>query len=278
MRVRDILRSEEDVPRIDLLGLLSSVLSLSTETVIIRSERELSAGEEDRLHHLLEERRRGRPMAYIAGTREFFSRSFMVDPRVLIPRPETEILVEEALRIISARAARIGPIADVGTGSGAIGITLAKESGKKITCIDISPDALQIARVNAIRLGALDLVDIVCSDLLSAFGDRGRFDLIVANLPYVSEEEWQALMPDVRLFEPKLALWGGPEGLDIYCRFIKEARRHLSQDGHILCEIGSPTQAESVSRCFHDAGLSAVTKKDLSGQDRVVVGSCRSSS
>jgi release factor glutamine methyltransferase len=278
VRVRDILRSERDVPRIDLLGLLSSVLSLSTEKVMIRSEQELTSSEEERLHHLLQERRRGRPIAYIAGTREFFSRSFMVDPRVLIPRPETEILVEEALRIISARAERIGPIADVGTGSGAIGITLATESGKRVICVDISQEALQLARVNAIRLGAIDLVDIVCSDLLSAFGDRGRFDLIVANLPYVSEEEWQALMPDVRLFEPKLALWGGPDGLDIYGRFIPEARRHLSGDGHILCEIGSTVQAESVSRFLHGVGLSAVTKKDLSGQDRVVVGSCRSSS
>lgn len=278
MRVRDILRSEEDVSRIDLLGLLSSVLSLSTEKVIIGSERELSTGEESQLHYLLEERRRGRPMAYIAGTREFYSRSFTVDPRVLIPRPETEILVEEALRIIASRAERIGPIADVGTGSGAIGITLATESGKKITCVDTSQEALQLARTNAIRHGVIDLVDIVCSDLLSAFGHRGRFDLIVANLPYVSEEEWQALMPDVRLFEPKLALWGGPDGLDIYGRFIAEARQHLSEEGHVLCEIGSTRQAESVSRFLHGVGLSAVTKKDLSGQDRVVIGSCRSSS
>ncbi|HAR96761.1 MAG TPA: peptide chain release factor N(5)-glutamine methyltransferase [Deltaproteobacteria bacterium] len=278
MRVRDILRSEEDVPRIDLLGVLSSVLSLSTEKVIIQSERELSGDEENQLHYLLEERRRRRPMAHLTGTKEFFSRSFMVDQRVLIPRPETEILVEEALRIIRARSERIGPIADVGTGSGAIGITLAKESGKRVTCVDISQEALQLARVNAIRLEAIGLVNIVCSDLLSGFGDRARFDLIVANLPYVSEEEWQALMPDVRLFEPRLALWGGTDGLDIYRRFIAEAKGHLSKDGHILCEIGSPGQAEALSILFNGMGLSAATIEDLSGRERVVVGSCKSSS
>jgi release factor glutamine methyltransferase len=276
VRVQDILRGERDVERIDLLALLSSALSLSTEKLMIQAERELSSGEEGRLRHLLHERRRGRPTAYITGTKEFYSRGFRVDPRSLIPRPETEILVEEALQIISDHPGKIRRIVDVGTGSGAIGITLAKESGKKVICADISRDALQLAKVNVMKLGALDLVDLVCSDLLSGFGNGGQFDLIVANLPYVSEDEWPDLMPDVRLFEPKLALWGGSDGLEIYRKLVFQARHYLSGDGYLLCEIGGLAQAEAISILLNEMGLSSAIKRDLSGRDRVVIGSCKS--
>jgi release factor glutamine methyltransferase len=276
VRVRDILRSERDVERVDLLGMLSSALSLSKEQLMIRPEHELQSDEEKRLYHLLEQRRRGRPLAYITGEREFFSRSFVVDERVLIPRPETETLVEEALRIISSYPEKGRRIVDVGTGSGAIGITLAKETGENVLCLDISPDALDVARTNALRLGATDIVDLVCCDLLSALADRSRFDLIVANLPYISAYEWPGLMPDVRLFEPKLALWGGGNGLDLYCRLITEMGRYLSNEGHMLCEIGGLEQAEALSELLRGIGLSVQTKKDLAGRDRVVVGSCKS--
>lgn len=276
MRVRDILRSESDIERIDLVGLLSSVLSISAEKLMIQSERELQPNEEQRLYFLLEERRQGRPMAYITGKKEFFSQNFLVDQRVLIPRPETETLTEEALRIISAFPKKTWRIVDVGTGSGAVGITLARETGNTVTCLDISYDALQVARANASRLGAVDLVDLVCSDLFSGVGNRARFDLIVANLPYVSADEWPVLMPDVRLFEPKLALWGGGDGLDIYSRLISDLTQHLSDEGHVLCEIGGGEQAQAVSGLLQRIGLTALTKKDLAGRDRVVVGSCRS--
>lgn len=277
MRVRDILRSERDVERVDLLGMLSSALSLSKEQLMIRPEHELQSDEEKRLYHLLEQRRRGRPLAYITGEREFFSRSFVVDERVLIPRPETETLVEEALRIISSYPEKGRRIVDVGTGSGAIGITLAKETGENVLCLDISPDALDVARTNALRLGATDIVDLVCCDLLSALADRSRFDLIVANLPYISAYEWPGLMRDVRLFEPKLALWGGGNGLDLYCCLITEMGHYLSNEGHMLCEIGGLEQAEALSELLQGIGLSVQTKKDLAGRDRVVVGSCKSS-
>lgn len=276
MRVRDILKNERDITKTDLFGLLSSALCLSKEQLMVRPEHELQADQENRLECLLEERRRGRPLAYITGEREFFSRSFVVDHQVLIPRPETETLVEEALCIISSRPERGRRMLDIGTGSGAIGITLAKETGKHVTCLDISPDALDVARANALRLGAIDLIDLVCCDLLSGFADRARFDVIVANLPYISAEEWPALMPDVRLFEPQLALWGGGNGLDVYSRLVPEIRGHLSFDGHILCEIGSSEQAEVLSELFRGIGLSVRTKKDLAGRDRVVVGSCKS--
>lgn len=277
MRVRDILRSERDVEIFDLLGLLSSTLSLSTERLLIESEHELQLNEEERLHDLLRLRRQGRPMAYIVGEKEFFSRSFVVDSRVLIPRPETETLAEEALRIISTLPEKAWHIVDIGTGSGVVGITLARETGHRVMCLDISKDALQVTKLNANRLGVDDLVDIVCSDLFCGLGNGARFDLIAANLPYVSAEEWPALMPDVRLFEPKLALWGGRDGLEIYCRLISEARQHLSDEGHLLCEIGGTEQARAISELLQGAGLSVQTRKDLAGRDRVVVGSCRSS-
>lgn len=276
MRVRDILRSERDLQRIDLLGLLSSALSLSVEKVITQGEHELHAEEEERLQMLLEERRRGRPVAYISGKKEFFSQDFTVDHRVLIPRPETETLVEEALRIMPRLPTRPWRVLDVGTGSGAVGITLARLTGAFATCLDISPDALEVAKINTRRLAVEHLVDLVCSDLLSALGKGAQFDLIVANLPYIAVHEWMTLMPDVRLFEPKLALLGGGDGLDVYRRLIAGVRAHLSEEGHLLCEIGGPKQAQAMSGLLGEIGLFVQTKNDLAGRERVVVGSCRS--
>lgn len=278
MRVRDILRSEKGVSRIDLLGLLSTVLSLSTEKLITQTEKELRRCEEERFSCLLEERRQGRPMAYITGEKEFFSRSFTVDRRVLIPRPETEMLVEECLRIFSALPEKAWRMIDVGTGSGAIAISVARETGKNVTCVDISRNALEVAKVNASIHQVSDLLDFVCSDLFSAFGREGTFDLITANLPYVSEDEWSTLIPDVRFFEPKLALWAGKDGMDSYLRLIPEVGKHLAHGGHVLCEIGSREQAEVLSELLRGVGLAVRTEKDLAGRDRMVVGSCKSSS
>jgi release factor glutamine methyltransferase len=276
VRVRDILRGERDVEKIDVLSLLSSVLSLPVEKILTGSEQELQPGEEKHIHLLLSQRRQGKPIAYLTGKKEFFSLNFLVDSRVLIPRPETEILVEEALRVLRGVPDTVCPIVDVGTGSGAIGITLARETGLRVTCLDISPGALRVAKTNATRLGVADRVDFVCSDLFSGLGQGARFELIVANLPYVSADEWSTLMPDVRFFEPKLALWGGKDGIEIYSRLISEAGKYISSEGHILCEIGGREQAELVSGLLHDAGFSVKTRTDLSGRDRVVVGSCRS--
>jgi release factor glutamine methyltransferase len=277
VRVRDILRSERDVETIDLLGLLSSVLSLTTERLLIEPEQELQSHEEDHLRLLLKQRRKGRPMAYITGRKEFFSQSFVVDPRVLIPRPETELLVEEALRIISSAPEKPWRIADMGTGSGAVGITLARELGYPVTCLDISEDALRVAKMNAERLAPAQWIHLVCSDLFSGVGSGVQFDLITANLPYVAMDEWQSLMRDVRRFEPKLALMGGEDGLEIYRRLVLEVGEHLSGEGHILCEIGGAKQARVLSALLAQMGLSVQTITDLAGRDRVVVGLCKSS-
>ena len=174
------------------------------------------------------------PIQYIVGEQEFFGLKFRVTPDVLIPRPETEHLVEAAL----ARAdhdPRVR-IADVGTGSGAIAVTLAHAlPNALVIALDISPAALGLARENALRFGVADRIEFVASDLLAGI-EGGDFDLIVSNPPYVAENERLELQ--VRAFEPRLALYAGPEGLEIYQRLIPQARAAIKPGGWLLMEIG----------------------------------------
>jgi release factor glutamine methyltransferase len=174
------------------------------------------------------------PIQYITGEQEFFGLKFRVTPDVLIPRPETEHLVEAALARTD-HGSRIR-IADVGTGSGAIAISLAHSLMKiQVTALDISPAALSLARENALRLGVAERIEFVISDLLGGIGSAD-FDLIVSNPPYVAEGEW--LEPQVSAFEPRSALYAGPEGLEIYRRLIPQAQAALRPGGWLLMEIG----------------------------------------
>ena len=235
MRIREMLRQEKDVPRIELVAIIASALSTNTERVYMNLGMELPPEACERISESLAQRKTGKPLAYIAGRREFFSEEFFVDERVLVPRPETELLVEEALRTIvgktSARAL------DMGTGSGIIGIVLARHGAHDVTCVDISHEALLVARKNAERLGVGERITHVCSDLFGAIRQGQRFDLITANLPYVSRPEWEGLMRDVR-FEPYVALVGGARGTEVYERFIPASACYLREGGTVLCEVG----------------------------------------
>jgi release factor glutamine methyltransferase len=177
----------------------------------------------------LHQRLSGLPTQYITGTQEFYGRDFRVTPDVLIPRPETEHLIEIALRIPSET------VLDVGTGSGSIAVTLALETEARVTASDISSAALQIAQPNARTLKAL--VDFLQCDLGSALRNES-FDLVVSNPPYVPETDRATLQPEVRDHEPALALFAGPEGLDIYRRLIPEAARLLKPGGRLILELG----------------------------------------
>lgn len=208
------------------------------------------------------------PMAYIRGTQEFYGREFLVGPGVLIPRPETELVVDAARTAIAGRP---GPrVADVGTGSGCLAITLALEiPGARVVATDVSPDALHIARGNAATHGVATRVRFVETTYLA--GVRGPFDVVVSNPPYVRETEGPALPPEVRDYEPQDALFGGADGLRDLRAVTDAAERTLAAGGVLAMEFGLG-QAEAVRDLVEAAGLvDAEVRHDLQGLPRVVV-------
>lgn len=209
----------------------------------------------------LHQRMNGKPSQYIIHQQEFFGRFFRVEPGVLIPRPETELLVEAVLK-----ESQDGRTVDVGTGSGAIAITLALEGGGTVFATDVSDAALGQARANANRLGAV--VQFVCTDLLGGFAE-GSLECVVSNPPYVPERDRDALSREVREWEPSIALFGGPDGLDVYRRLVPQAQRVLKPGGLLAVEIGAG-QSEAVQALL--AGWTGVNvHPDLAGIPRVVL-------
>ena len=203
----------------------------------------------------------GKPTQYITGRQEFYGREFRVTPDVLIPRPETEHVIEAALKT-GART-----ILDIGTGSGAIAVTLAIETGARVIATDISTRALKVAQENAARLGAA--VEFAACDLASAL--RGRFDLIVSNPPYVPSTE--ALPREVRDFEPEVALYAGEDGLRVYRRLIPEASRLLNPGGWLVMELAY-NSADAVRAILEQWSDVRVTH-DLAGLPRVIAARAR---
>jgi release factor glutamine methyltransferase len=211
----------------------------------------------------LHERMQGKPTQYITGRQEFFGREFRVTPDVLIPRPETEHLIEAALGL-SRNAATI---LDVGTGSGAIAVTLASELPEaRVVATDISEAALRVAASNAQSLGA-QVVFVAC-DLASAIS--GSFDLIVSNPPYIPRDDAPTIQREVRDFEPEVALYGGADGLEIYHRLTPEAARLLKPGGWLMMELGH--NSSEVVRTMFDARWTEIELiADLAGWPRVIV-------
>jgi release factor glutamine methyltransferase len=250
-------------PRLNAEVLLSHVLSVDKAYLYTHDEREISGEEEQRLENAVYDRVSGVPVQYIVGRQEFFGRYFAVNPTVLIPRPETELLVE---RVIGFRPAAGSRIVDVGTGSGCIGITLALELPEaRITLTDVSFEALQTARANAASLGAK--VEVVCMDLLEAAS--GSFDFIVSNPPYVSRAETSRLQREVREHEPHVALFAADDGLSAYRQLIPSAQRLLRPGGYLLMEIGFGLE-ERVLSLFEEGWERLPTGADLQGIPRVV--------
>lgn len=271
MTIRDALRQSTQrfelhgvsSPRLNAEVLLSHVLSVDKAYLYTHDEREISGEEEQRLENAVYDRVSGVPVQYIVGRQEFFGRYFAVNPTVLIPRPETELLVE---RVIGFRPAAGSRIVDVGTGSGCIGITLALELPEaRITLTDVSFEALQTARANAASLGAK--VEVVCMDLLEAAS--GSFDFIVSNPPYVSRAETSRLQREVREHEPHVALFAADDGLSAYRQLIPSAQRLLRPGGYLLMEIGFGLE-ERVLSLFEEGWERLPTGADLQGIPRVV--------
>jgi release factor glutamine methyltransferase len=263
-------------PRFEAELLLAHALKVDRMRVIIEPTRALDDGELARYRDLIRRRRAGEPVAYIRGQKEFYGRVFHIDKRVLVPRPDTEILVETALRRTTA-CSMGGRYLDLCTGSGCVAVSLARErSTSKVFAVDLSAEALAVAVDNAVRLGSVFQMVFLQGDLfepLAAFSDL-RFELITANPPYITDSEFATLPEDVRAFEPRLALTGGPDGLAVMRRIVAEARARLAAGGVLAVEMGAG-QAERVKAFFADAGFENVAvDKDYGGHERVVSGVC----
>jgi release factor glutamine methyltransferase len=231
---------------------------------------------------LVRRRAEGTPVAYLTGRREFYSLSFRVTPDVLIPRPETEFLVIAALDWLRARGPDAPPaqIIDIGTGSGIIAVCLAKHaSTTHVMAVDISPAALEMARGNATEHGVAERIDFLGSDLFAAVPADRKFDLIVSNPPYITTAEMADLAPDVRNFEPHLALEAGPDGTAVIKRLIPQAAERLTPGGKLLIEI-SPQIEKPVRALFEPDGRWELgpTIKDLAGLARVIQGTLKGAS
>lgn len=251
--------------RLDAELLLGHALGLERLRLYTDSERPLTPGELQQARELLARRGRREPLSYITGTRGFRRLTLTVRPGVLVPRPETEVLVEWALDVAPAG----GAVLDWGTGSGAVALALADEGeGLSVTAVDRSAQAVEVARENAERLGLP--VGFLESDGFAALAGRG-FDVIAANPPYLSEDDLLAAPPELG-FEPRGALVSGPTGLEDIARICAEAPAHLRPGGWLLIEIGAG-QSPAVERLMAEAGLVGISSRaDLAGIARVVGG------
>ena len=252
-------------PRLDAELLLAQVMNKTRVGLYTSYDQPLVAGELAAYRDLIRRRLAGEPVAYLLGAQEFWSLSFAVDARVLVPRPETEGLVEAALALLRGRAAPT--LVDVGTGSGAIAIAVAHERpDAEVIAIDRSPDALVVARANAAR----HTVDVTFleGDLLAPIAGR-RVDVIASNPPYIAEGDFDTLPPEVRR-EPRGALLAGPDGLDVIRRLITDAPALLVPDGALLLEIGAG-QSDQVQELGRRRFREVSVRKDLAGIERVIV-------
>lgn len=276
----DDLRSRGvDSPRLDAELLLAHALATTRIQLIVEAQRPLDSRELGLLRELVKRRRAREPMAYILGEREFYGRPFRVDRRVLIPRPDTEALVDVALERTRPLSMCMRAL-DLCTGSGCVAITLARERPTSFVLgTDKSEEALVLARENALRLGAYN-VALGLSDLFGALESRDpgltpacRFDLVTANPPYVPASDIALLEPDVRDFEPRLALDGGNDGLATLRRVIAGAPAHLVSSGGVLAvEVGAG-EAGAVVALFEEAGFRDVeVRRDYGRVERVVSG------
>jgi len=255
-------------PRLDAELLLGEAMGLGRAALVADSGMEVPAGAARAFGEMVRRRLRREPVAYILGRKGFRNLDLAVDARVLVPRPETEMLVELALEL------QPGSVLDVGTGSGAIALAVADELPEcAVTATDTSAAALEVAHANAGRLGLVDRVDFAEGTL-----PEGEFDLILANLPYIAERDWPSIQPEVTQWEPREALLAGPEGLDAYRAFVPRCGRAFpSQGGEtstaVAVEVGEG-QAEAVATLMRESGFGGVeTRRDLAGIERVVIGS-----
>lgn len=260
-------------PRLESELLLAKSLDLSRVQLYMQFDRPLQETELQNFKSLLKRRTEREPLAYILGKKEFYSLEFEVTPDVLIPRPETELLVEKSIQPLTPHPSPLS-ILDIGTGSGCIAISVAKHLPEaKITAVDISKEALEVAKRNAEKHGVEKQIDFIQMDFNSPhpspLTSHQKFDLILSNPPYIATDEISKLAPELQ-FEPRSALDGGKNGLDFYKILLPWSFEHLNPEGKALFEIGCD-QAESLEKLATNAGFQKISIiKDYAGHPRVV--------
>jgi len=259
--------------RLDAELLLAHVLDAERASVVARDERVLTPEEQGDFENLVARRLAGEPLAYLTGTKEFWSLELEVTPAVLVPRPETELVVEWGLELLSVLAVPENEVSilDLGTGSGAIALAIAKERPHlRVVATDVSAAALEVARGNARRLG-LGNVEFRQGDLFAPLGpdDHGQFDLILSNPPYIALGDPH--LADLK-FEPALALTSGADGLDTLRAIVAGARAFLKPDGWLVLEHGSQQAAALQELMDDEAYVDIVTRRDLAGLERATSG------
>lgn len=260
------LGGSSETARLDAELLLARALNRDRSHLRAWPQKKLSPDEQERFHTLVERRQNGIPVAYLLGEKEFWSRTFEVSHDVLIPRPETELLV--ALALAALPTSGTADVLDLGTGSGAVAVTVAVERPlARVTATDLSPGALDIAKKNAVRHGVRN-IHFRLGDWFDAIACDERFDLIVSNPPYVADDDPHLNRGDVR-FEPSLALKGGRYGLDAFRIIAREARYYLKPHGQLMLEHGFD-QSDSLTDLLNEFGYAEISRHaDLQGHFRV---------
>lgn len=264
-----------DEPHLESEVLLAHALGIKRIQIYTMHDRVLSDEELAAFKKLILRRIKREPTAYIIGYRPFMSLDFDVTRDVLIPRPETEVLVEKAIDLIKENNSAPASVLDIGTGSGAIAVSIAKYCpAANIVATDISQPALEVAASNAKKHGVAERTGFLQGDLFSPIEKNQKFDIIVSNPPYISSSELEKLQPEITKYEPVRALDGGPDGLAYYRKIASMAHDYLTEKGHLLLETGMG-QADSVIEMLRAASAySSISKvRDLSGIDRVVLAS-----
>ncbi len=262
-------------PRLESELLLSHILGFDRVGLYLNYDMALSPGELKRFRGVIERRVKGEPLQYITGYQEFWSIRFKVGPPVLIPRPETEILVEETLRLIDSESWQEPRIVEVGTGCGALAISIAQSlPSTKVVATDISWEAIALARENAIAQNVASRMSFVQGDGLSFVRSpaEGVFDLIISNPPYIKRGDIDNLQPEIRDHEPRLAIDGGAEGLDFYRKLLRDVPPRFRKGGWLVLEIGAD-QGSDVLDLIEQTGAFKRSRiiSDYSGSARAVI-------
>lgn len=259
-----------DTPRLDAEVLLAYVLGWNRAKLLAHLDYHISEEYYNEFQKLIKKRLNKKPVAYITGKKEFYSWEFMVTTDVLIPRPETELLIDMAVEWLEKHNLISPLIVDVGTGSGNIAVTLAKlRKDAKIFAVDSSSKAIEVAQDNAKKLGVFDNIQWFCGDMLSPLLAYNKINIIAANLPYVPTDEWEKLSPNVKI-EPRIALDGGQDGLDLIRRLLQQAEPLLREPHALFLEIGHG-QAELIKEMQEMNNYSIVdTRNDLQGISRAI--------
>jgi release factor glutamine methyltransferase len=258
-------------PRLDTEVLLAHALGCKRIDLYARHTEEAPEQGRQKFRALVRQRVEGCPVAYLVGRKEFFSLEFEVNRAVLIPRPDTECVVDECLRL--AKGMPEPHILDIGTGSGCLAVAVAKHhKTARVTAVDISPEALGVASANAGKHGVAERIRFLHGDLFGPIPATERFDFILSNPPYIPHDDIDKLAPGVRDYEPRAALDGGADGFAVFDRLIAEAPAHLKTGGYLVIEIGSPQEAPAREKLSRYAGYElAKTVHDGSGHPRVLL-------